>query len=124
MKKFRKLFSAAALFTALAVFLSGSALAVSGEAFVATDALNMREGASLDYNVIDAAPRGAHVTVNFDAGQSKTKGRSPRMVQTARICPLLFLSRKFWQKAEVEPVSVKPSWTAWRILRDQAEKAA
>ncbi len=68
MKKTRKLFAAAALMTALAVFLSGSALAVDGEAFVATDALNMREGASLDYNVIDAAPRGAHVTVNFDAG--------------------------------------------------------
>ena len=68
MKKYRKLISAAAVVLALCMLLSSSALAISGEAFVATDGLNLREGASLDYNVIDTAPRGARVTVNFDAG--------------------------------------------------------
>jgi len=68
MKRIRKVSAVAALVMAMAMLLSCTALAVNGEAFVATDNLNLREGGSLDYNVIDAAPRGAIVTVNFDAG--------------------------------------------------------
>lgn len=68
MKTFRKIISAAAIVMAMVMLLSGTAFAYTGVATVATDDLNLREGASLDYNVIDCLPRGAKVIINFDAG--------------------------------------------------------
>jgi len=68
MKKYRKMFASAAMVLTLAMLLSVTAFAYTGVATVATDDLNMREGASLDYNVIDCLPRGAKVIINFDAG--------------------------------------------------------
>ncbi len=68
MKTIRKIISAAAIVMALVLLLSSTAFAYTGVATVATDDLNLREGASLDYNVIDCLPRGAKVIINFDAG--------------------------------------------------------
>ena len=68
MKTIRKIISAAAIVMAMVMLLSGTAFAYTGVATVATDDLNLREGASLDYNVIDCLPRGAKVIINFDAG--------------------------------------------------------
>ena len=68
MKRYRKMLASVALTAALTLGLGSTAFAYQGPATVATDDLNLREGGSLDYNVIDCLPRGAKVTVNFDAG--------------------------------------------------------
>ena len=68
MKTIRKIVSAVAIVMAMVMLLGGTAFAYTGVATVATDDLNLREGASLDYNVIDCLPRGAKVIINFDAG--------------------------------------------------------
>jgi cell wall-associated NlpC family hydrolase len=66
MKRIRKLLTTVAVILALSLLLSSAAFATN--ATVATDGLNMRDGGSLSANVIDTLPRGAVVTVNFDAG--------------------------------------------------------
>ena len=69
MKKCKKLLSVAVTLLLAASILSTSAFAISGEAFVATPGeLNLREDATLNGNVIDAAPQGATVYVLGDAG--------------------------------------------------------
>ncbi|MBR4579246.1 MAG: SH3 domain-containing protein [Oscillospiraceae bacterium] len=68
MKRYGKILASVVLAVALTVGLCGNAFAYTGPATVATDNLNLREGGSLDYNVIDCLPRGARVTINFDAG--------------------------------------------------------
>ena len=69
MKNCKKLLSVAVTLLLAASILSTSAFAISGEAFVATPGeLNLREDATLNGNVIDAAPQGATVYVLGDAG--------------------------------------------------------
>lgn len=68
MKRYRRIIATVAMTAALALGLGSTAFAYNGPASVATDDLNLRSGASLNDNVIDCLPRGAVVTVNFDAG--------------------------------------------------------
>lgn len=68
MKRYRKFIAFVALILAMSVVFGSTAYAYSGVATVATDDLNLREGGGLNFNVIDCLPRGAKVTVNFDAG--------------------------------------------------------
>lgn len=69
MKNCKKLFSVVVTLILAVSLLCSSTFAISGEAFVATPGeVNVREDASLNGNVIDAAPQGATVYVLGDAG--------------------------------------------------------
>jgi uncharacterized protein YraI len=68
MKTFKKLFITCATVIVAVIALSGTAMAATGEATVTASALNMRNGAGTEYEVINTAPRGSSVTVNSDSG--------------------------------------------------------
>lgn len=68
MKTFKKLFITCATVVVAVIALSGTAMAATGEATVTASALNMRNGAGTEYEVINTAPRGSSVTVNSDSG--------------------------------------------------------
>lgn len=68
MKTYKKLLSTVTFIVVAAILLTGTAFAAEGEAYVTASALNMREGSSQDYNIIDVAPQGSQVYVNYDDG--------------------------------------------------------
>jgi len=68
MKNKKRFISTLALVIVVAMALTGSAFAATGDAVVTASALNMRTGGSLENEVIDAAPQGATVYVTADDG--------------------------------------------------------